>query len=206
MASMSDSNTNPNTTNNVHVSLDASNAALVPVGRKRKSNDIGWEFGILIDEKNPDKVQCTLCKKVFFGGVNRLKEHVANIVGNVVPCRKASKDNQLRCRQVIMDAKNKKKNKKKEVEEVKVDVSIGGEEDLEEIGLPRKTSKLLGPMDEFANPTLIPHYLERLLSKSPSAIPSLSRGPMILKDMWPNGCIKQAFLLLSLIMTVSCKW
>ncbi|KAK2661380.1 hypothetical protein Ddye_007913 [Dipteronia dyeriana] len=108
-------------------------------------------------------MQCTLCKKVFSGRVYRLKEHVANIVGNVVPCQKASKDNQFRCRQAIMDAKNREKNKQKEVEEVKAAMSIGGEEDLEEMeGLPRKTSKLCGPMDEFANPIMIPYYLERL--------------------------------------------
>ncbi|KAK2656297.1 hypothetical protein Ddye_009349 [Dipteronia dyeriana] len=103
MASMPDSNTNLNTTSNVHVSSDASNTASVLVGRKRKFNDVGWEFGILIDEKNPDKVQCTLCKKVFSGGVDRLKEHVTNIVGNVVSCRKASKDNQLRKMRSIMN-------------------------------------------------------------------------------------------------------
>jgi len=38
-----------------------------------------------------------------------LKEHVANIQGNVAPCWMAKNDNQLRCRQAIADAKNKKK-------------------------------------------------------------------------------------------------
>ncbi|KAK2648211.1 hypothetical protein Ddye_015700 [Dipteronia dyeriana] len=49
-----------------------------------------------------------------------------------------------------MDAKNKKK----EEEELRAKVSIGCEEDSEEIeGLEtRKTSKLLGSMDKFANP------------------------------------------------------
>ncbi|TXG72825.1 hypothetical protein EZV62_001404 [Acer yangbiense] len=103
-------------------------------GRKRKSNDVGWEFEILIDEKNQDKVQCILCKKVFSGGVYRLKEHVANIQGNVAPCRMTTNDNQLRA-----------------------EVNIGDEEGLEDIeGLralrPRKNPKILGPMDRFASP------------------------------------------------------
>ncbi|TXG56893.1 hypothetical protein EZV62_018206 [Acer yangbiense] len=119
-----------NTVGNVNVSSGASNTVLVPVRRKQKSSYVGWE------------------------GVYRLKDHVANIHGNVAPCWKASKDNQLRCRQVIMDVKNKKKkNKKKEEEKVRATVSIGSEEDLEEIkglGL-RKTPMILGPMDIFDN-------------------------------------------------------
>ena len=35
---------------------------------KRKSNDIGWEFGQLIDPRNLDKVKCKLCGKTFSGG------------------------------------------------------------------------------------------------------------------------------------------
>ncbi|KAK2664631.1 hypothetical protein Ddye_003205 [Dipteronia dyeriana] len=50
--------------------------------------------------------------------------------------------------------KTRKKNKKKDEEEVSATVSIGGEKELEEIeGLgPKKSSKLLGHMDRFANP------------------------------------------------------
>ena len=48
---------------------------------KRKSNDIGWEFGQLIDAKNLDRVKCKLCGKTFSDGVYRLKEHVGHIKG-----------------------------------------------------------------------------------------------------------------------------
>ncbi|TXG63549.1 hypothetical protein EZV62_010543 [Acer yangbiense] len=58
-----------NIADNVNVSSSASNAASVPFGRKQKSNDVGWEFGILIDEKNQDKVQCT-CVKRFANSIN----------------------------------------------------------------------------------------------------------------------------------------
>ncbi|TXG64053.1 hypothetical protein EZV62_011047 [Acer yangbiense] len=71
------------------------------------------------------------------GGVYRLKEHVANIQGNVAPCRMATNDNQIR-----------------------VEVNIGDEEEFEDqeieglgLGLgPRKTPKIHGPMDRFASP------------------------------------------------------
>ena len=86
MTSLLDSSAATNAVGNVNVSSGASNATSVPVGRKWKSNDVGWEFGILIDEKNQDRVQCTLCVKVFSRGVYRLKEHVANMQGNGVLC------------------------------------------------------------------------------------------------------------------------
>jgi hypothetical protein len=129
MTSEPNSNTVPNAVGHSSSAASNSNSG---IGRKRKSNDIGWEFGILIDEKNQDKVQCILCKKVVSGGVYRLKEHVANIQGNVAPCRMATSDNQMRCRQAIADAKNKKKNKKKEEEVLRAEVNIGDEEELEE--------------------------------------------------------------------------
>ena len=66
MTSLPDSSAAPNAIGNVNVSSGASNATSVPVGRKRKSNDVGWEFGILIDEKNPDKVKCIVCEKGLF--------------------------------------------------------------------------------------------------------------------------------------------
>ncbi|KAK2654655.1 hypothetical protein Ddye_014511 [Dipteronia dyeriana] len=115
MTSLLDNSDAHNTAGNVNVSSAASNASSVPIGRKQKSNDVGWEFGILIDEKNQDKVKCILCEKVFSRGGYRLKEHVANIQGNVAPCRKASKNNQLKCKQALMDAKNKKKKTRKKM-------------------------------------------------------------------------------------------
>ncbi|TXG54271.1 hypothetical protein EZV62_019527 [Acer yangbiense] len=151
MTSEPNSNTVLNVVGNSSSTTSNANSGF---GRKRKSNDVGWEFGILIDEKNQDKVQYILCKKVFYWGLYRLKEHVANIQGNVAPCRMATNDNQLRCRQVIANAKNKKKIKKKEEEVLRIEVNIGDEEELEEIeglGL-RKNPKILGPMDIFASP------------------------------------------------------
>ncbi|KAF2558460.1 hypothetical protein F2Q68_00014761 [Brassica cretica] len=40
--------------------------AVMPL--KRNSNDIGWEYGILCDAKNPDRVKCKFCSKEMSGG------------------------------------------------------------------------------------------------------------------------------------------
>jgi len=44
---------------------------------RRNSDDVGWEYGVLVDPNNKDKVKCILCDKVMFGGVYRVKQHVA---------------------------------------------------------------------------------------------------------------------------------
>ncbi|XP_019178098.1 PREDICTED: uncharacterized protein LOC109173322 [Ipomoea nil] len=129
---------------------------------KRKSNDIGWEYGVIHDpNKSMDKVRCLLCKKVMSGGVYRIKEHIAGILGNVSKCPTASKEDQLKCRGVLMMAKNKKKNKRAEDvnlrAEVKIDVhestsntnSIDVDE-LQQFGLVKPPHQI-GPMDKFAN-------------------------------------------------------
>lgn len=39
---------------------------------KRKSEDIGWEYGEIVDTAANNKVRCKLCKQEIFGGINRL--------------------------------------------------------------------------------------------------------------------------------------
>ena len=56
---------NDNTTNTNIRSGGASNDSVL----KRRSEDIGWEYGKLINPSNFDKVKCNLCSKEFSGGV-----------------------------------------------------------------------------------------------------------------------------------------
>nr|XP_028956498.1 uncharacterized protein LOC103441098 [Malus domestica] len=120
---------------------------------KRSSEDVGWEYGILANPTNSDKVKCKLCDKIISGGVHRLKQHVANIRGNVAACTKSSDEDKAKCRAVLEEAKNKKKQKDKHIVEVREEVQlqqIQEEEDIEVIGL-RKRPRTLGPMDKFAS-------------------------------------------------------
>ncbi|XP_052177734.1 uncharacterized protein LOC127791759 [Diospyros lotus] len=131
---------------------------------KRKSNDIGWEYGMLIDPKNMDKVKCKLCGKIMSGGVYRIKEHIGNISGNVSACPKSSLDDQAKCKNAIAEAKSKKKNKKKEEDFMRssVNISEGGddEDELKELG-SKKTPHTLGPMDKFATSISPETYLTK---------------------------------------------
>ena len=36
---------------------------------RRNSDDVGWEYGVLVDANNKDKVKCKLYDKVMQGGI-----------------------------------------------------------------------------------------------------------------------------------------
>ncbi|XP_021315251.1 uncharacterized protein LOC8066208 [Sorghum bicolor] len=57
---------------------------------KRNSDDVGWEYGVLVDPKNKDKVKCKFCNKVMQGGIYRLKQHVAHDGKNATKCPKST--------------------------------------------------------------------------------------------------------------------
>jgi long-subunit fatty acid transport protein len=54
---------------------------------RRNSDDVGWEFGFLVNPNNKDQVKCILCDKVMFGGVYRLKQHIAQEGKNEKKCQ-----------------------------------------------------------------------------------------------------------------------
>ncbi|KAI6680643.1 hypothetical protein NL676_034524 [Syzygium grande] len=54
--------------------------------RKRKRNDIAWQYCTVVDD-NVGRVCCNFCGHVMWGGVTRLKQHLACIEGNVIPCQ-----------------------------------------------------------------------------------------------------------------------
>lgn len=60
--------------------------------------DPGWEHGVAQDEKKK-KVKCNYCGKVVSGGVNRFKQHLARIPGEVAPCNNAPEDVYLKIKE-----------------------------------------------------------------------------------------------------------
>lgn len=53
--------------------------------------DPGWEHGVAQDERKK-KVKCNYCEKIVSGGINRFKQHLARIPGEVAPCRHAPEE------------------------------------------------------------------------------------------------------------------
>ncbi|XBI55818.1 hypothetical protein VPH35_037546 [Triticum aestivum] len=66
---------------------------------KTNSDNMGWEFATLIYPLDLSRVKCKLCGKEMFGGINRMKQHIAQIRGQVTPCTVANADQQKRCRE-----------------------------------------------------------------------------------------------------------
>lgn len=136
---------------------------------KRNLNDVGWEYGILCDTKNSDRIKCKLCSKEMSGGVYRMKEHIAHIPGNVVACPKSLKTDQVKCRNAIIEARKKKVSKKHEGDllraEVNIDMQKLGDELEEDLG-NLKPCNFQGPMDRFAT-TIYPEAPLRTQKKIP---------------------------------------
>ena len=62
----------------------------VDKARKANSNDPGWKYGYWANLQKPDKVTCTLCDTEVFGGIKRLKQHLAGGYGDAKMCPKTT--------------------------------------------------------------------------------------------------------------------
>ncbi|KAI8554220.1 hypothetical protein RHMOL_Rhmol05G0081800 [Rhododendron molle] len=140
--------------NPTHIpSSEASNSAPL---LKRNSVDVGWDYGVIVDPSNKDRLQCLLCGNQYTGGVSRMKRHIAQIRGDVASCTKASKEDILKCKKAIDDNAAKKKNKKKAAVEIREEVNIIGDEsegdEIENVAVgSKKRPYVLGPMDRYTS-------------------------------------------------------
>lgn len=97
--------------------------------------DIGWRFGESIDG-NKRKIKCKFCGKIINGGITRLKEHLAHKRGDVAPCSSVSVEVKKDMMAVLMNYKDKKRDKQRmqmEVEEELINsIRRAGEESDED--------------------------------------------------------------------------
>ncbi|GJV81930.1 hypothetical protein Tco_1517800 [Tanacetum coccineum] len=108
--------------------------------RKQNSNDVGWEFGIIADPNDPDKVQCSKRKKVVSGGVYRITQHIAGIMGSVKACKESSNEDKIKCRNALNEAKNKKKAKQDKEKALRAEVNINRFAKLVDKGTSKQTN------------------------------------------------------------------
>ena len=96
---------------------------------KRNSDDIGWEYGVLINPDDLNVIKCKLCSMVVKAGIYRLKLHVAGIKGQVRSCPNATPEDREKCKKAIEDSKKVKRSRLLEQQEVRDavndDMSIG---------------------------------------------------------------------------------
>ncbi|GFZ18507.1 HAT transposon superfamily protein [Actinidia rufa] len=133
-----------------NTSSAASNAMCESEKLKRASNDIGWEYGMLVDPTNLVRLKCKLCGKLLSGGIFRIKQHIAHIKGNVAACPKSTDEDKAKSIAAIEAARNKKKLKKQHNEEVREEVQIVADEEVKDV-VSKKRPRFLGPIDKFAS-------------------------------------------------------
>jgi hypothetical protein len=103
---------------------------------KRNSDDVGWEYGVLVDANNKDKVKCKFYDKEMRGGIYRLKEHLAHVGKNVKKCTSATPhalEAKEKCKKAIEAAKRKREEKTVRELELREEVNVSrvGEESEE---------------------------------------------------------------------------
>lgn len=60
--------------------------------------DPGWEHGVPQDDRKK-KVKCNYCEKIVSGGINRFKQHLARIPGEVASCKSAPEEVYLKIKE-----------------------------------------------------------------------------------------------------------
>ncbi|CAA0829171.1 hAT transposon superfamily protein [Striga hermonthica] len=126
---------------------------------KRNSCDVGWEYGMLVDPNDLNKVQCKLCDFVVKAGIYRLKQHIAGVRGQVRPCPEAKDEDKAKCKKALDDAKKAKKAREQEQQEVRDVVVLDDGADSEDttttvegVGVGESSQRKLRPMDKYTMP------------------------------------------------------
>ena len=122
---------------------------------RRNLDDVGWEYGVLVDANNKDKVKCKFCDKVMQGGIYRLKQHVAREGKNAMKCKARTPEAleaKEKCKKALNDAKRKREEKTVREPELREEVNVsrvrGGE--LEEVTcIGSSEPHKLGPIDKW---------------------------------------------------------
>ncbi|CAD6244450.1 unnamed protein product [Miscanthus lutarioriparius] len=121
---------------------------------KRNSDDVGWEYGVLVDASNKDKVKCKLYDKEMRGGIHRLKEHLAHEGKNVKKCTARTPqamEAKEKCKKALADAKRKREEKTLRELEIREEVHVSrvGIDSDEVTCVGSLEPHKLGPIDKW---------------------------------------------------------
>jgi len=123
---------------------------------RRNSDDVGWEYRVLVDPTNKDKAKCKLCNKVMQGGIYWLKQHVAHEGKNVAKCKattQEAKEAKEKCKKALDNAKRKREEKNVCALELREEVNVsrvGSGESEEVTCIESSEPHKLGPIDKWA--------------------------------------------------------
>ncbi|KAL5795816.1 hypothetical protein ACOSQ2_000636 [Xanthoceras sorbifolium] len=93
--------------------------------------DPGWEHCVAQDEKKK-RVKCNYCEKIISGGINRFKQHLARIPGEVAYCEKAPEDVYLKIKDNMKWHRTGRRHRKPDTKEISAFYMHSDNEDEEE--------------------------------------------------------------------------
>lgn len=79
--------------------------------------DPGWEHCVAQDDKKK-RVKCNYCDKIISGGINRFKQHLARIPGEVAYCEKAPEDVYLKIKENMKWHRSGRRPRKPDTKEI----------------------------------------------------------------------------------------
>ncbi|XP_037484298.1 uncharacterized protein LOC119363099 isoform X2 [Triticum dicoccoides] len=129
-----------------------------PIALKRKSNDVGWNYGKLCDVTNKERVKCDFCGHISTGGINRFKLHITGTTSSVLSCLRSTPEAKAICQRALDAYEAKKVAKKKHTAEVRADVHVTALNEARDgresvcVGSTSSEPNKLGPMDKFVRP------------------------------------------------------
>ncbi|KAK9086203.1 hypothetical protein Syun_028597 [Stephania yunnanensis] len=97
--------------------LDKNLVMALPPLRSLGYVDPGWEHGVAQDDKKK-KVKCNYCEKVISGGINRFKQHLAKIPGEVASCKNAPDDVYLKIKENMKWHRTGRRNRRPEAQDI----------------------------------------------------------------------------------------
>ncbi|XP_077240510.1 uncharacterized protein LOC143881362 [Tasmannia lanceolata] len=129
--------------------------------------DPGWEHGVAQDERKK-KVKCNYCEKVVSGGINRFKQHLARIPGEVAYCKEAPEEVYLKIKENMKWHRTGRRHRRPEGKEIAAfyipSDNDDEEEDDEEEPLDSRVKEKLAVVDK------------RLIASSSKGIKKRFRG------------------------------
>ncbi|KAI4335080.1 hypothetical protein L6164_013761 [Bauhinia variegata] len=93
--------------------------------------DPGWEHGVAEDERKK-KVKCNYCEKIVSGGINRFKQHLARIPGEVAPCKHAPEEVYLKIKENMKWHRTGRRHRRPETTELPAFYAKSDNEDEED--------------------------------------------------------------------------
>ncbi|XP_052204970.1 uncharacterized protein LOC127809864 isoform X2 [Diospyros lotus] len=93
--------------------------------------DPGWEHGAAQDDRKK-KVKCNYCEKIVSGGINRFKQHLARIPGEVAPCKNAPEEVYLKIKENMKWHRTGRRHRRLDAKEISAFYMNSDNEDEEE--------------------------------------------------------------------------